>query len=100
MNLDNFLSLLFLIVVGLYMFRGVFNWILLNQVNGTTHPKIFNAKPIDLILSTRHLAISFLNGWWKGDEFRAMKTISNLISGLFYLAILTLISTFIIGYKL
>jgi len=100
MNLDNFLSLLFLIVTGLYLFRGLLNWVLLNQVNETNHPIIFNAKTVDLILTLRHLTISFLKVWWNGDEFRTFKRISNIISGLLYLSILTLVLSFIIGYKL
>jgi hypothetical protein len=100
MNLDKFLSILFLIVTGLYLFRGLLNWVLLNQVNETNHPRIFNAKPVDLILTLGHLTISFLKVWWNGEEFRTFKRISNIVSGLLYLSILTLVLSFIIGYKL
>ena len=82
------------------MVRGLFNWILLNLVRGTNHPRLFSLNPKDLILMLEHLTTSFLKLWWKGDDYRTMKLIANIISGTLYLTILTLIVSFIIAYKL
>jgi hypothetical protein len=100
MPIDILLGQLFLTAVFLYMIRAMFNWVLLNKVEGTNHPRISSRDPKDLILMIRHLTISCLKPWWTGHENRTMKQISNLISGLLYLSILTLIVLFVIRYKL
>ncbi len=100
MNINIILSQLILVISFFYLLRGLVNWILLNQVERTNHPKIFNARPKDLILALRHLIISCLKPWWRGDEYRTMKMISNFFSVLLYLSILAFASIFIIHYKL
>ena len=100
MTEDMLLSTLFLIALAFYFLRGSFNWILLNKVKGTNHPRIFNANPNDLILTLRHLTTSFVKIWWKGEEYRTMKTVSNALSGLLYFSIVVLIFIYLIAYQL
>lgn len=73
------------------MLRGLLNWTLLNKLEGTNHPRIVHSKPIDLILTIRHLTISFLKPWWTREEYGARKRISNVFSVFLYIAIFVLI---------
>ena len=101
MTLDYFLTALFYLILTLYLIRGMFNWVLLNLVEGTSHPRIsLFASPKDLILTINHMARSFLKPWWKGEDYKTMKAISNVLSGMLYAAIAILVIVFIVGYKL
>ena len=54
------LSTLLIIIGALCFLRLAGNLVLLNEVEGTNHPKNFNAKAIDLFLTLRHVTISAL----------------------------------------
>ncbi len=100
MTLNNFLSLLLALGLGLYAIRGLLNWVVLSKTENSNHPRIFSRNPNGLLLMIRHLTISSTKFWWQGDELRTLKTLSNIISGLLYFLILVLALVFIISYKL
>jgi hypothetical protein len=100
MKLD-YLLYFFLLAASLFLFlRTIINWQLINLIEGTCHPKIFGAGPMDLFLTVRHYLRSAIKFWWKGNDFKAWKVFSNIISSLFYLSLLGWFATFIVGYKL
>ena len=100
MKAEIFLSFLLLINSTIFFIRGMINWSLLNSQEGTNHPKITNAKPIDLILTIRHLLKSFLKFWWIGSDDRILKILSNSMSTILYLGILIFVGFFVLEYKI
>ena len=100
MMIETILSTLILVIGALCFMRLIVNWVLLNEVEGTSHPKIFNAKPMDLFLTVRHFTISAFKIWWTGGEFKKLKYFSNTLSTSLYISIASLILIIIIEYKI
>ena len=98
MKSEEFLSLLLLIALGLFLVRWLINWKLLNLKNGTSFSMFgANYSQNDLWGMFRHMAISEWNIWWFDlQDQRTMKIISNILSTIIYTVIVGTIITFFV----
>lgn len=91
MEVEVMLTFLTYTAFCLYFLRALVNWGLLNKLEKTQHPKVFNPQAADLIATFRHLTISFLRPRWQGGDYGTLKAISNTFSLMLYLTLFLLL---------
>jgi hypothetical protein len=88
MNKEQLISTCTIISTIAFLFRWLINWILLNRINKTDF-SVFakNAFMDNFFIVFRHVIVSEWKLWWTGEAFHKLKTISNILSAIFYISL-------------